>query len=134
MKTLKKVLNENPDKKSIINAVIKQLGGTDSVNDINNHGISGVFSGFIYYSETHDFAIKHRKSIIAMLEEQANDFGQEIVEMVSSFGVFRHSKMDGEDRKDLYKFLGGGKCEQGTITNLMAWYAAEEVCRLFEND
>lgn len=134
MKTLKKVLNENPDKKSIINAVIKQLDGTESINDINNHGINGGYNGFIYHIETHAFAIKHRKQIIDMLEQQADDFGQEIVEMVSGFNVFRQSKMDNEDRKDLYKFLGGGKCEHGTITNLMAWYAAEEVCRLFDND
>jgi hypothetical protein len=68
-----------------------------------------------------------------MLTEQADDFGQEVVEMVSGFGVFRNSPMDNEDKMELYKYIGGGKCEQSTITNLMAWYALEEVCRMFED-
>ena len=76
--------------------------------------------------------MKHRKQIIALLTEQAESLGEEIISMVANFGVFRHSKMNNEDRMDLYKYIGGGKCEQGTITNLMAWFAAEEVCRMFD--
>jgi len=129
----KQVLADNSDYKTLINAVINRVG-LDSVQDINNHGIDGGFSGFIYYSDTHAFAMRYRKLIVRLLEEQANDMGVEVVEMVSGFGVFRHSKMDDDDRKDLYKYLGGGKPEQGTITNLMAWFAAEEVCRMFERD
>jgi hypothetical protein len=29
--------------------------------------------------------------------------------------------------------MGGGKVEQGTLTNVMAWFALEEVCRMFED-
>ena len=133
MKTLKQVLKDNSDRKSLINAVVNQLGGTDSIEDVNRNGIDGGYGKFVYYNDTHAFAMKHRKKIVAMLEEQAEEFGQEVVEMVSGFGVFRNSKMDNDDRKDLYKFLGGGKCEQSKITNLMAWFAAEEVCRMFED-
>jgi uncharacterized protein YggL (DUF469 family) len=129
--TLKKVIAENSDYKALINAVITRIG-LDAVNDVNNHGISGGFNGFIYYTETHAFAMKHRKDIVRMLEQQADELGQEVVEMVSGFGAFRHNKMDNEDRKELYKYLGGGRCEQSNITNLMAWYAAEEVCRMFD--
>lgn len=53
--------------------------------------------------------------------------------MVANFGVFRNSPMDNDDRKDLYKYIGGGRPEQGTITNVMAWFALEEVCRMFED-
>lgn len=70
--------------------------------------------------------------IVKHLEEQAEQLGEEVVIMVSNFGVFRHNPMDNNDRKDLYKYLSGGKCEQSAITNLMAWYAAEEVCRMFD--
>lgn len=131
MKTIKKVVSENPDYRRLINAVVSRIG-KDSINDVNNHGIDGGYSGFIYYSETHDFAMKHRKQIIALLTEQAESLGEEIISMVANFGYFRRNKMDNEDRMDLYKYIGGGRCEQGTITNLMAWFAAEEVCRMFD--
>ena len=131
MKTKKQVLSENSEYKSLINAVINNIG-MESVNDVINYGIDGGFNGFIYYSETHEFAMKHRKQIVKMLTEMAWQLGEEVVEMVADFGVFRHNKMDSEDRMDLYKYIGGGKCEQGTITNLMAWFAAEEVCRMFD--
>lgn len=127
------VIKENEQYKSLINAVIKQLGGTDSLNDIRNHGMSGGFGGFIYYSETHEFTRKNRKQIVELLEDTANQLGEDIVSMVGNFGVFRTNKMDNDDKKDLYKLLGGGMPEQGTITNLMAWFAAEEVARMFEH-
>lgn len=129
--TKAQVIAENPGYKSLINAVINRIG-LDSVNDVNSHGISGGFSGFIYYTETHAFAMRYRKDIVRLLEEQADQLGEEVVSMVSNFGAFRHNKMDNEDRKELYKYLGGGKCEKSTITNLMAWFAAEEVCRMFD--
>ena len=66
MKTIKKVVSENPDYRRLINAVVSRIG-KDSINDVMNHGIDGGFNGFIYYSETHAFAIRHRKQIIALL-------------------------------------------------------------------
>lgn len=131
MKTKKQVLQENPNKKTLINAVISRVG-MESVKDINNHGINGGFNGFIYYTETHAFAMRHRKAIVEWLEEMADSLGEDVVSMVSHFGVFRNSDMDNEDKKELYRYLGGSRCEQSTITNVMAWFAAEEVCRLFE--
>lgn len=131
MKTTKQVKAERPEYKTIISAVINRIGA-ESIEEVNNHGAKTGFSGFIYYNETHPFAMRHRKAIIAMLEQQANELGEEVVEMVSHFGVFRNSPMDNDDRRELYRYLSGAKCEQSTITNLMAWYALEEVCRMFE--
>jgi hypothetical protein len=133
IKTKKQVLSDNSDYKTLINAVIRELGGLHYVEDINRHGIEGGFPGFTYYSDTHTFAMRYRKLIVKLLEEQAEQLGEEVVQMVSGFGFFRRNQMDNEDRKELYKYLGGGRCEQSTITNLMAWFAAEEVCRMFEN-
>ena len=104
MLTKKQVLENNEDKKILINAVIKNVG-MDNVENINNHGIDGGYSGFIYYSDTHKFAMRYRKYIVPMLEEQAEEFGEDVVKMVSGFGVFRSSPMDAEDKKDLYKYL-----------------------------
>lgn len=131
MKTKKLVLSEKPDFKVLINAVISRIG-MEMVMDVVNHGIDGGFSGFIYYSDTHKFAITYRKHIVKMLEETAESMGEDVVKMVSGFGVFRRSPMDADDKRDLYKYLGGGKPEQGAITNVMAWFAAEEVCRMFD--
>ena len=133
MKTLNQVKQDNPQFKSLINAVIKTLGGTESVQDIINYGRGGGFSGFTYYSDTHAFAIKNRKQIVSLLESSADMLGEDVVKMVSGFGVFRNSPMDSQDKKDLYIYLGGGKPAQGAITNVLAWFAAEEVCRMFEN-
>lgn len=129
--TKKEVLKNNSDYKTLINAVISRVG-MDNIENINGHGIDGGYSGFIYHSDTHAFAMRYRKLIVKLLEEQANELGEEVVGMVAGFGVFRRSQMDNEDKKELYKYLGGGKCQQSAITNVMAWFAAEEVCRMFE--
>lgn len=132
MKSKKQVIKDNESYKTLINAVINRIG-LDNVENVIRHGIDGGYSGFIYYSDTHAFAMRYRKLIVRMLEEQADDFGQDVVSMVAGFGVFRNSPMDNEDKRDLYKYLGGGRNEQSAITNVMAWFAAEEVCRMFDN-
>jgi hypothetical protein len=133
-KTKKQVLEEYSDYKTLINAVINQLGGMDSLSDIREHGVQGGFPGFTYYSDTVAFANRHRSSIVRLLEELADDLGEDVVAMVGNFGMFRKNKMDADDKKDLYRFLGGGKCKETTIPNLMAWFAAEKVARMFEKD
>lgn len=133
MKSKAKVIREYPEFKKLINAVIDRVG-LESVEDINRHGIDGGFNGFIYYADTHAFAMKHRTEIVKLLETEAEDFRTEIPEMVRNFGVFqRGDSMDANDRRELYKYIGGGSPEQSTIINLMAWYAAETVCRWFED-
>lgn len=128
------VIRNYPSYKTLINAVINGLHGMGSIEDVNRVGMSAGFGGFCYYSDTHKFAMRYRKMIVRLLEEEAEEFSQEVVEMVSNFGIFRNSPMDNDDRKDLYKYLGGGRPEQGTITHIMCWFACEEVCRWFDND
>jgi len=122
-------------KTSLQNAILKQIGISKkefktNVSDYQNaqNGIPG----FTYYSDTHKFAMKHQNSIVELLEEQADEFGQDVVEMVLGFGVFRNG-MDKQDKKDLYNFLGGNKkTEQGTITNVLAWFCVEHLAFLFD--
>ena len=135
MKSKTQVIREHSEYRLLINAVLDRIGYKENkgiVQDVNNTGAKVGYSGFIYYSETHSFTIRYRKYIIMLLENTAEQMGQSIEEMVAGFGVFRRSKMDLQDRRDLYKLLGGGKPSQGTITNMMAWFALEEVCRMFE--
>ena len=130
MKTKAQTLRDNSEYKSLINAVVNRIG-LDSVEDVNSHGIDGGFSGFIYYADTHAFAMRYRKQILALAKDMADGIGyKNIHEMVMSF---RCINGDDEDYQDLCKYVGGGRCEQSSITNAMAWFAAEEVCRMFEN-
>jgi len=77
--------------------------------------------------------MRYRKYIVPMLEEMADSLGEDVVGMIKGFGVCRHSRMDKNELRNLYKYLGYAKCEQDSVTNVMAWFAAEEVCRMFEN-
>lgn len=128
MKTKVQVLKDNAQYKTLINAVINRVG-LDSVEDIMHHGISGGYGGFIYYEDTHKFAMRYRKDIISMLEETADSIGEDVVAMVCRFNCVNADK---DDKRDLYSYLGMSKVEQGSITNALAWFAAEEVCRMFE--
>lgn len=128
----KQVLETNAAYKTLINAVIRGLSnGVEDVENVNNHGMSAGYGSFCYYSDTHAFTMRYRKLIVKLLEEHADQLGEEVVTMVSNFGFFAKNSIDNDDRKELYKYLGGGKCEQSTITNLMCWFACEEVCRMF---
>ena len=134
---IKAVKKARPEYAKLINAVVTaaQFEDIQQIDDVCNYGASAGVSGFIYYSETHDFTKKHRKQIAALLEEEAEDLGEDTVEMVGNFGYFRNNGgIDREDKRDLYKFLGGGMPEQGSITNIMAWYALETVCRWISDE
>ena len=136
MKTKAQVLRDNSQHAKLIRAVLKRID-KENIPDINRNGISGWYENFIYYVDPHKFAMYYRKAIITMLEECADMLGEDVVPMVSKFGVFydrrtKTSSMDDDDRRDLYLYLGGGKPKYRQITNLMAWFAAEEVCRMFE--
>lgn len=132
MKTKKQVIEGNQDFKTLINAVISRIG-KESIQDVTRNGADAGFSGFIYYSDTHKFAVQYRKQIIALLKYSAEQLGEEVMTMVKSFGVFRKPSFDSQDETDFYNYMGSGKVEQGTLTNVMAWFALEEVCRMFED-
>ena len=131
MKTKASVLRENSDYSVLINAVINRIG-LESVEDINRHGADCGFGGFIYYEETHKFAMRYRKLIKQLLYETAENLGENVLTLVKDFVVFRNDKMDREEENDLFAYLSNGRPEQGRVTNIMAWFAAEEVCRWFD--
>jgi len=132
MLSIKEVIKNKPDYRILINAVIRRIG-KDSIKDVNNHGIDGGFHGFIYYNDTHKFAMRYRKYIIELLEEMAYSLGEDVITLIKSFGVFKRNGIDKKELKNLYRYLGDSKCEQDTVTNALAWFAAEEVCRMFDN-
>jgi len=136
MKTSLKAFKQNTHiPHALIDAVLEQMGISftefkDNARDYRD-ARAGV-SGFIYYDDTHQFAIENREAIVELLEESAEQMGEDVVEMVKGFGVFG-GEMDKDEKKDLYRFLGGGEVEQGAVTNVMAWFALEELANAVEN-
>ena len=111
-------------------AVVEQMGGEESFlekwEDVVNHGISGGFSGFIYYSETTDFAKKNLRLIREMARNQADDFGVGMLEMIQGFNCLgKDFSLD-----EIGEALFGGE-DHTQILNALAWYAAEQTCHQF---
>jgi 3-deoxy-D-manno-octulosonate 8-phosphate phosphatase (KDO 8-P phosphatase) len=67
---------------SLTRAVIRKLGGTESMPDIVNHGASGGFSGFTYYADTVAFYKRHKADIMKRAEGDASDFGTDVLAIV----------------------------------------------------
>lgn len=107
-------------------AVIRQLGGSDYLADIANHGIGGGFPGFTYYSDTVKFFKAHRADIIALVKEMADDFGQSPMEFVAGFNCFKGMDFEAEIAECLY---GRVSADNYTVPNALAWFAAEETAR-----
>ena len=130
MKTKAQVLRDYSEYRTLINAVVNRIG-LDSVEDVNCCGIDKGFNMFIYYTDTHSFAVRHRKQILSLAKEMANQLGYKNVhDMVMGFKCVNN---DDDDYQDLCKYIAGGSCQPNIVTNAMAWFAAEEVCRMFEN-
>jgi hypothetical protein len=133
IKTKKQVLAENSEYKTLINAVYSRIG-KDSIQDVNNYGINGGYSGFIYYSETAKFYSRYRKLINKLVFEMAESFGEEAQNMVLNFNCVNS---DNESKHDIAICLYGGNLrtlkDEFHVPNALAWFAAEEVCRMFDN-
>lgn len=143
-------------KKSLINAVVKQLGHTSAKNsellltlkDISNHGIDGGYGGFVYYSDTVKFFDANKKDIIALANESADSIGYSLGDE-STAKKLRELEKDARSDKEMKQvkdflfrtFDGdavamilnfGGWRNVGSLDqlkNLMAWFAAEECAR-----
>ena len=84
-----------------------------TIKDTAEHGCSGgTISELIYYADTSAFYNKYKDEIWRRLGDMADDLGEDsIVHLISTFkGV-----------KDVGSSL--------QLKNLLAWWAAEEVCR-----
>jgi uncharacterized protein YjbK len=118
-------------------AILKQIGISKkefkaNVSDYQN--ADGGIPGFTYYLDTHEFSMKNQSKIVELLEETAEQLGEDVVQMVSNFGIFKRDGMVKQDKKDLYNFLGGNKkTEQGTVTNVLAWFAVETLAFEYDN-
>ena len=131
--TLKALAANGQIEKSLVKAVVKQLGGWDSfkesAKDIVNHGIDGGFHGFIYYVDTVKFYKANKKTIIALAKSQASELGQGMFEMIKGFKCMADIEAT-EDEIAESMYTCKGECVD-QILNCLAWYAGEEVSRLY---
>jgi hypothetical protein len=130
MKTLSQVVKENPQYSQLIRAVVRNIG-EESIADVNNNGIDGGFNGFIYYIDTVKFFKRHKKDILKMAEEMVAQLGDGgMFKMVQGFRCLGKDFSEEEIAAAIYT----GKGEAADIVqNAMAWFAAKEVCRMFED-
>jgi hypothetical protein len=130
IKTIKQFTEQSHINAQLIRSVIRQSGGFDSfkedAQDITNHGVAGGFSGWIYYTETVGFWRKNKALIIELATDQAADFGEELLAMVSSFNAIKSDYNSTEIGAALF---GRYNDDFTCIYNVMAWYALEEVAR-----
>jgi hypothetical protein len=111
-------------------AVIRQLGGRDSLEDIANHGIDGGYGGFIYHYDTIKFFKANRAQIVALVAEMADEFGQSPIQLVAGFNCLKMDANKPEDEAEIARALYGRLASDDTqVPNALAWFAAEEVAR-----
>ena len=128
---------ETVNNPALARAVIRQLGGWDSFKesapDITNHGISGGFHGFIYYTDTCGFTRKNRAAIASMVETMADDLGESPLDMVAGFNCLKESVTASEVGRVLYSGRGGDPDARQLIENALAWFAGEEISRAYQD-
>lgn len=125
---------------TLTRAVIKALGGKESLIDVNNHGANSGFGSFVYYRDTVPFFEKHRQEILSLLEEDAESFGEDPASIVMQFQCLRLKEADRDERRSyssaINRLLYGNrkidwnKDEEVMVANALSWYALEAVARM----
>lgn len=148
MKTLKQLIENSPASPRLNRAVVNQLGGweaaKESMLDIARHGINAGYCGFTYYSDTVKFFKSHRSDIVKLAEQMADDLGENVAEMVATFGCLagRQCHGDGSRKNTIREYLPGvSRCLYGgrlndddtQVANALAWFAGEEVSRAWSD-
>ena len=130
-KTLKNFIENSSIDAKLIRAVIRQSGTwqsfQESAPDISNYGISGGFSGWIYYSDTCAFYAKNQNLIVGLVEYKSDeDDYKSAQDMVKCF-----SFIDATLSEIGYTLYGNKRQHDTQVANVLAWFAVEEVARAF---
>lgn len=124
--------NESATLAAIARPVLRQLGGIESLGELqsvnaSSYGAGAGFTGFIYYSETVDFWRKNRAAITAAINDDAAGLGENPLEMVCRFRSLEGFSVD-EVGRALY---GRYSDDLTQVYNVFAWYALESVAYRF---
>ena len=126
------VSNNSGISRRLILATIRQLGGRESLEDVANHGASGGYSGFTYYTDTVSFFRRNRKDIVEMVKNMAREMGETAHTIVCGFNCL--APCDDQTMESVARCLYGRITDDDTQTaNALAWFALEEVARAFSD-
>lgn len=133
VKTLTQFIASSNIHGALIRAVVKQLGGwqefKERASDVTNHGASGGFSGFIYYTDTLAFYAKNRTYIVDLCQSMSDELGEDMLSMIRSFNCLGK---DSTSIDEVGRTLFGTKRTHDTqVANALAWFALEEVARSY---
>ena len=113
-------------------AVVRQSGGwsdfKEMAADVANHGAACGFSGWTYYTDTVKFAQVNRATIAQLVQDQSVEYGMGTLEMIQVFSCIGKDYSLDDIGKCLY-----GRGDDTTILNGLAWFALEEVCRIYSD-
>ena len=128
---IKDIIENSNVPAKLIRSTIKQFGGYEDfkeiASDIYNHGIDGGFRGFIYHKDTVAFYRRNKKEIIELLTSQAQEFGEDILTMISNFNCIK----DQYTVNEIFTALSRYDEEYIQLYNCLAWFAGEEVVRAY---
>ena len=134
MNTLKQAVIEqlgyNEDDLDQTSVCYEELTGT--LSDIANYGISGGFSGFIYYTDTIKFFDDNRDIILRELSSFADDIGESVTDMVRGFNCLDDDAMTHHEIDNVLMNLTDNDDTQ--VKNALAWWAAEHVAHQFQTE
>jgi hypothetical protein len=132
MKTQKQVIKESGIPAKLVRATVRQLGGTDRLRDVYEHGAMGGYCGFTYYRDTCAFWKRNRKEIAARVIEEAECMDESPIAFVAGFNCLESDK---KTETAIGQALYGGKCgdsyDDTQVQNALAWYALESVARAY---
>lgn len=148
--TLNKFIENSGLDAPMVRSIVSRLGGwreaQGDLESIAEHGADAGWSGFTYYNETLSFFKAHKKAILAIVAEMADQCGQGMLETVQSFWRLTHTVDNGcagyvhhmqapdysvEEIADaIYTGRGDGA---DIIKNALVWFTLEEVANRYEN-
>jgi SpoVK/Ycf46/Vps4 family AAA+-type ATPase len=88
-------------------------------------------------SDTVKFWKSHKKDILQMAKDVSSDLGENLIEMIGGFNCLKYYDYDNEKWTDkegqeaIMHTIYGRKTDD-IVANAMSWFAAEEVCQMFE--
>jgi hypothetical protein len=138
MKTLNQILKSGYLPSTLVRAVVRRVG-IETLEDISEHGADAGWPGFSYHSETARFFKTHKKDILSLVDQMADDFGMNKLEFVAGFVCLSRLIESPKDKAEMLDEIG--RCLYGTpdhedvlVPNALAWFALETVARAFCDD
>ena len=133
MKQQLKNFIKNYPNNGLSQAVINYVGEEEFLEraaDVAIHGASGgAFNSFIYYDDTLQFALDNYDSIKQCLRQYAEDFGVNLIDILSGFTCLKN--IDSDDIAEAFYTKDPSHEYHAQVFNSLAWYAAELVASDF---